>query len=224
MSLRKRLQNMPAHEMLFTGLCLAFVGGLLDAYTYVLKGGAFANAQTGNIVLVGIRLVTGSFSGAINAFLPILTYFLGVFLTELLKDKMPDSVFIEWQHIVVINEIVLLFVVGILPPQVPNEVVIVLISFTCSMQVNAFRKTRGLPFTTTMCTGNLRSCAEKLYKFCSFRDPQNGRDALRYFLVILLFFSGAALGALLCSVLGLRTAWVGSGLLLVLLFVLLYFK
>lgn len=224
MQLRKRLQNIPAHEMLFTGLCLAFVGGLLDAYTYVLKGGVFANAQTGNIVLVGIRLVTGSIPEAVNAFLPILAYFVGVFLTEWLKEKVADSVFIEWQHIVVIIEIILLFAVGLLPPQVPNELIVVLISFLCSMQVNAFRKTRGLPFATTMCTGNLRSCAEKLYKFCSFHDPQNGRDALRYFLVILLFFSGATIGTLLCGVMGLRTVWVGSGLLLILLFVLLYFK
>ena len=189
-----------------------------------MMGGVFANAQTGNIVLVGVRLMSGSKRGALFALLPILAYAAGVFLTEVLKQKMPGSTFIEWQHVVVVAECILLFVVGLLPPSIPNEVPIVLISFTCSMQVNAFRKTRGLPFATTMCTGNLRSCTEKLFRFCAFRDRQDGRDALRYFLVIFLFFVGAAVGTLLCGVLGLRTAWVGSGMLLVVLALLLYFK
>ena len=34
---------------------LALSGGLLDAYTYLCRGGVFANAQTGNMVLLAIR-------------------------------------------------------------------------------------------------------------------------------------------------------------------------
>ena len=32
------LERAPAHEMLRVGLCLAFTGGFLDAYTYLLRG------------------------------------------------------------------------------------------------------------------------------------------------------------------------------------------
>lgn len=35
---------------------LALVGGFLDAYTYICRGQVFSNAQTGNIVLVGLAL------------------------------------------------------------------------------------------------------------------------------------------------------------------------
>ena len=38
------------------GLLLALVGGFLDAYTYVCRGHVFANAQTGNLVLLGIYI------------------------------------------------------------------------------------------------------------------------------------------------------------------------
>lgn len=48
------LERAPAHEMLRVGLCLAFTGGFLDAYTYLLRGGVFANAQTGNMVLMAL--------------------------------------------------------------------------------------------------------------------------------------------------------------------------
>ena len=43
-------------ESLVLGLLLAVSGGFFDAYTYLCRGGVFANAQTGNIVLFGARL------------------------------------------------------------------------------------------------------------------------------------------------------------------------
>ena len=49
----------PPYERMRTGLCLAAVGGFLEAYTYTLKGGVFANAQTGNLVLFALRLTPG---------------------------------------------------------------------------------------------------------------------------------------------------------------------
>ena len=36
-------------ESLTAAALLALAGGLLDAYTYLCRGGVFANAQTGNI-------------------------------------------------------------------------------------------------------------------------------------------------------------------------------
>lgn len=43
------------------GAILAAVGGFLDAYTYLARGQVFANAQTGNIVLLGVHLSEGDF-------------------------------------------------------------------------------------------------------------------------------------------------------------------
>ena len=40
---------------------LAFSGGVMDAYSYLVRGGVFANAQTGNLLLFGINLTSGSF-------------------------------------------------------------------------------------------------------------------------------------------------------------------
>ncbi|MEF9840560.1 MAG: DUF1275 family protein, partial [Lachnospiraceae bacterium] len=37
-------------ETFLIGAILAMVGGFLDAYTYLCRGGVFANAQTGNLV------------------------------------------------------------------------------------------------------------------------------------------------------------------------------
>lgn len=49
-------QTKQMSETLLVGSLLAMVGGFLDVYTYLTRGGVFANAQTGNIVLLGITL------------------------------------------------------------------------------------------------------------------------------------------------------------------------
>lgn len=59
------------HESLLTGILLAIVGGFLDIYTYLLKGNVFANAQTGNMVLMGLKIAEQNYLGALYYLLPI---------------------------------------------------------------------------------------------------------------------------------------------------------
>lgn len=53
---------------------LALSGGLLDAYTYLCRGGVFANAQTGNMVLLAIRAAEGKWQEAGRYLIPILAF------------------------------------------------------------------------------------------------------------------------------------------------------
>ena len=53
---------------------LALVGGFLDAYTYICRGEVFSNAQTGNIVLVGLALAENNFKNAIYHVLPVIAF------------------------------------------------------------------------------------------------------------------------------------------------------
>lgn len=217
----KKATDIPAHEMLAVGIILATVGGFLDAYSYLMKGGVFANAETGNLVLMGMRLATGEWWGALQALCPVLAFFAGVVVTELLKSRLPANLFLGWQHIVLLVEALLLFLIGLFPSSFPSESAVVIIAFICSMQVNAFRKTRGLPYATTMCTGNLRSAAECAHRALFQRDRQSARDAGRYLLIIGMFLAGAAFGAWFCGIFAERAIWFCCLLLLVLFFILL---
>lgn len=49
-------QTKQMSETHLLAILLAVVGGFLDAYTYICRGHVFANAQTGNIVLLGLHL------------------------------------------------------------------------------------------------------------------------------------------------------------------------
>ena len=51
-------------ESIELGALLALAGGFMDVYSYVGRGGVFANAQTGNILLVGVNLSEGDFAMA----------------------------------------------------------------------------------------------------------------------------------------------------------------
>lgn len=218
------LEHIPVHETLQIGLCLAFVGGFLDAYTYLLRGGVFANAQTGNLVLMGIGAAQGDWLKTLYCFVPVAAFFIGVLLTESLKRRVSSRTFLEWQHVVIVAEILLLFGIGFVPTWIPNAIVNVTISFICSMQTNSFRKTRGLPYATTMCTGNLRSSAEQCFRFVAEKDRRAGRNALRYLTIIGAFALGAAAGTLLCGIWDIRAIWVCCGVLAAALVMMLYGK
>ena len=53
-------------ETFCLGALLAVTGGFLDAYTYLTRGRVFANAQTGNLVLLAMNLAGGQFQKAQN--------------------------------------------------------------------------------------------------------------------------------------------------------------
>lgn len=186
-------------ESLLLGGLLAMAGGFFDAYTYLCRGGVFANAQTGNIVLFGLKLAEGEWQRALTYLLPILAFAFGVVAAELVKrhgkrENRPDAG-LHWRQVIVIAEIVLLAVVAFLPQQM-NMVVNTVISFVCAMQVETFRKVRGSAFATTMCTGNLRSGTEQLIIWRQTGNCKAAHKARHYYAIILWFIAGAALGAL----------------------------
>ena len=121
---------------------------------------------------------------------------------------------LHWRQLVVLGEVLLLFVVGFLP-QSQNLLANAIVSFSCAMQVQAFRKVHGYPFASTMCIGNMRSGMESLVVYFHLQDKKVLHKALHYFGVILLFAIGAGVGAHCVSVFGNKTIWFSCALLLV---------
>lgn len=189
-------------ETLLTGILLTVVGGFLDAYTYLVRGGVFANGQTGNLVLLGIRLAERDFRQASYYVFPILAFLLGVFLTESIRRHISDGGFIKWRHIILALEILLLTVCFFLPADRTDRVVNVTISFICALQTQAFRSLRGLSYISVMCTGNLRSGVQELCNYRTSRERRHLVNSRRYFVIVLSFVAGASAGALLTESFG----------------------
>jgi uncharacterized membrane protein YoaK (UPF0700 family) len=65
----------------------AIVGGYLDAYSYLARGHVFANAQTGNVVLFGVRAAAGDWTSAYKTIPAILAFMCGVAVARLLRVR-----------------------------------------------------------------------------------------------------------------------------------------
>ena len=54
----------------------------MDAYTYIFRGEVFANAQTGNILLLGVYLSEGNYQKALSYFFPVAAFAFGIVIAE----------------------------------------------------------------------------------------------------------------------------------------------
>jgi len=189
------------------GALLSFVGGYLDTYTYICRDGVFANAQTGNIVLMGLRLTDGEFREAVHYLIPILSFVIGVIAVELIKWRFNDDPKVHWHQLTLLVEMAILAAVGFITNS-RNDLANILVSLTCAMQVEGFRRLNGNAYATTMCTGNLRSGSESLFNFFKSKDSTELRKALSYFCIIGIFIIGAGFGAVITRVIGLKAVFL----------------
>ena len=126
-------------ESFLNSAVLAVSGGFQDAYTYFARDKVFSNAQTGNVVLMSQEFMMGNFIGGIKYLLPFLAFGFGVFVTTQINARYKMARKLHWRQLVILIEIVILAIVGFIPHSF-NMVATVLVSFSCAMQVQAFRK------------------------------------------------------------------------------------
>ncbi len=200
-------------ESFLNSALLALSGGLQDAYTYNIRDHVFANAQTGNIVLLSQHLMSGNVRMACGYLIPVLAFAAGVFLAECMEYRYKQSEKLHWRQGILLGEILILFVVGLLPVSC-NSIANALVSFSCAMQVQSFRTVNGNGFASTMCIGNLRSGTAQLSKFLRTHNKAQLDSAINYFGIIMIFAAGAGFGGLLTLATGIRAIWVSCLLLL----------
>lgn len=182
----------PMSQSYIVGLLLAFAGGYLDVYTYVCRGGVFANAQTGNMVLLAISAAESDFGKVFKYLLPILAFMLGILVTELVKSRYRYNTAIHWRQIVIALEFIVLLTIAFVPSGIQDDLVNIAVAFVCSMQVESFRKFEGKSaYATTMCTGNLRSATEHLFFSGLNKNKEERNTSLKYYGIIAIFIVGA---------------------------------
>ncbi len=211
-------------ESFLTAAFLSVSGGLQDAYTYILRGNVFANAQTGNIVLLSQSIVEKSWIHAIHYITPLVFFALGISAAEFTRMKYQKIQRLHWRQLILAVEICLLFIVGFLPVTDSwNIIANAVVSFSCAMQVQTFRKVNGYAFASTMCIGNIRSTMESLCAYEKTHDKKPLHKAICYLGIILMFALGAGIGAFFISSLGVRVIWLSCALLFI-GFILMFIK
>lgn len=99
-------------ESFLTAVFLSLSGGLQDAYTYLFRGKVFANAQTGNIVLLSSNIMDGQWDRVLHYLVPLCAFALGVLVAEKMRESFCNMQRLHWRQLVVLGEVLLLFIVG----------------------------------------------------------------------------------------------------------------
>lgn len=218
-----RRSGVQMSETMLSGGILAIVGGYLDVYTYLARGGVFANAQTGNIVLLGVNLAEGNWLKVLSYLLPIIAFALGILLALGIRRRFYGGRLLHWRQITIAIETLALVAVAFLPAGELDIVANTLVSFVCSVQVQSFRKISGNTLATTMCTGNLRSAVDYLYRYRQLKDRALLKKGLQYLAIILFFIVGAIIGSVVTRMFD-RYAVLFSCVLLAAVFLLMFAK
>lgn len=217
-----KAKNFQMSESLFIGLLLACVGGFLESYSFLCRDGVFANCQTGNLVLLSMYFAKADRTRVISYLIPVIAFIIGVVLTELTRSYAVNHK-LHWRQYIILLEAILLAITGLIPSGDKNSVATTLIAFSCSMQVQAFRKIKGSVYATTMCTGNLRSGTFQLFHAIQKKDLESLKRAGDYFAIIALFMLGAVLGSLTTDLWGEKAIFF-SCIILLLVFFLLFIR
>ena len=207
----RRKSKKQMSEAFLTVAFLSLSGGLQDAYTYILRGHVFANAQTGNIVLLAQAVMNREPERIFSYLMPLAFFAAGIAAAEWVRLRESR---LHWRQWVLLAEILILFSVGFMPETI-NPLANGLVSFSCAMQVQAFRKVNSYGFASTMCIGDLRSGVEAFCIWSKTHEPKVKDRMMRYFGIILLFAVGAGIGSMGAARLAGKTIWISCGLLLV---------
>lgn len=183
-------------QSLANSTLLAVVGGFLDAFTYVGHGHVFANAMTGNVVLLGIYGIAHSWQQSFRHLPPIIAFLMGISLARaILLPKL--RTFFRYPYLSVVSvELAGFAIISLLPDTTPDFWITTTIAFVASMQVETFRAVNGRNYNSTFTTGNLRSFSEGVFDWIFRHNLDNARAQAYDFGVICLgFLAGAILGA-----------------------------
>jgi len=191
-------------------VCLVTAGGFLDGYTFVGHGHVFTNAMTGNVVLLGIEMLSFERQQALTHLTPLLTFVVGIWAARALHLRAADRGKLNPYTAVLVWEIGILFVVSWLPVSCPDFVITTCVVFAASLQVQTFRTVLGHAYTSTFTTGNLRNLSEAIFDWVTHPDTRKqSKSKARIFAVICTcFLVGATVGAYATRRMGNHALWV----------------
>ena len=182
---------------------LTLVGGFLDAYTYFIRGGVFANAQTGNIVKLGISLANGARDKYLFYLIPICSFALGLLTALSIKEVLERRKVRLVRRSILVIEMSVLAVVGTIPTGESWDMLAnCLVSFVAALQYETFTTFRGEAIVTTMSTGNLKKFVDALFEGIVKQDRAKLVRAGIFISLIATFTCGAFVGTRFCDVMG----------------------
>lgn len=194
---------------------LTLTNGFLDAYTYIVRGGVFANVQTGNVILFAIEMRHRHFGNSLAHLWPILAFLAGVLLSAHIKSGRMEKLVSHPLRWTMAFQALAFTIVGFVPTSVPSSVVTIPISFLAAMQFTLFRNIGDLTYVAVATTGNLMRFVESGYSLVVDKDESARLGFKVYGILICAFAGGAVAGAFSSEQWGHQAVWLPAAFLAV---------
>ncbi len=208
MSLKERYIRPNLYQMREIAMVLTFIGGFIDSYTYVLRGHVLAASQTGNIIFLSVNLANHNLPGALVKICSLIAFVLGVGSVTLVNLHFKVSNY--WRLMTLVPGIVACVIVGLLPINTSNVIIIGLLSFSMSMQTTSFSMIEGQGYNNVFSTGNLKKAIISVSHYLYTHDREKLNTFLLYIELVFSFAIGALVSAVLQKVFYLYTIWIAA--------------
>jgi uncharacterized membrane protein YoaK (UPF0700 family) len=196
------------------GFVLLVATGFVDSYTFLALGHVFAEAMTGNLVLIGIGAVEPDIVAFWRPLAAYGAFVAGVALLWWIGAR-TKPVTRAPQVATLAFEIAVLGIVGFLRSSVPQVVIVTAIAFASGLQIAAFRRIGLAKFTTTVMTSNSLHTVDAALTALASGTREDRGVAAHLAGGLAAFVVGVFGGALLTHQLDTHASWVAAGLFLV---------
>lgn len=206
-----KTQKLPPFEKPLFIMIITFVGGYMNGYTYITRNNILANMHTANMSKLGINIALGEWLEALHYFIPIITCILGAAFSKLIETILINFNFKgDWRKFALVLEGIALFLIGLIPSSFPDIIVTNLVSFLMGYQLCLFRNCLGVPFNTTICTGNIRTVGLLLFGALDRESKDSLKKLITFTILTFSFAVGAIPGTLISLTLSIKSVWVCS--------------
>lgn len=192
------LRRYPLLETVWASASLAFVSGLLDAWTFGQLS-TFATVQSGNLISLGYFAADGNLGRALLAASSVLAFALGAFVCSILILWLARRG-TSYSARILLGEIVVVLVLAALSVSRVIEPMWIAwaISFLAGVQGNAFHRETGMLYGNIAVTSVIQMAASLLGRAVGRRIADDGERHLRpagaYLAVLVAFAAGGGLG------------------------------
>ncbi|WP_057981648.1 YoaK family protein [Lederbergia galactosidilytica] len=172
-----------------------FLMGFIDAYTFIIRDGVFASAQTGNMVVLVAKLFGGHFWEAMIHVSAFIGFALGAFFGQAIIEHFKEHDWKKYRIYLLIQAIFLLFI-ALIQQHIGPSLIGFLLGLLAGYELTIFRKIKSTNMNNGIMTGNTKNLMNNLYLAIFNKDS----EALQTFYTLLsgigIFMLGVGAGTL----------------------------
>lgn len=188
--------NSTSKHRMFEGIRVAtlvtFISGFINSFTFATQEGRFAGVQTGNLIYMMIRLAEGKYAESFSYILPILFFILGQSFVYFGRRWAQKKGY-HWHFLGSFFLLILMLLIAFSSPIVSSNVTLAGLAFFASIQLDTFKKIRGVAYANVMMTGNMKNVAWMLTKALAEKDHQLLKKSLYTVWILISFMIGVFL-------------------------------